>query len=72
VRRCQGGESADVRLDGVEWEGQSNPALAVPGRDGCGDSVAAAGQTDRAAPPESRTRSAAAGAGEDAAQHLDL
>src|SRR5260370_15815536 len=57
-------------MDGVEGEGQSPPPRAVPGRDGCGDSVAAAGQADRAALPQSRTRSPAAGTGEDAADLL--
>src|SRR5271169_1144363 len=68
--RCGDGESADVRIDGVEWEGQSHPARAVPGRDGCGDSMAAAAPVDRAALPQSRTRSPAAGTGEDATDLL--
>src|ERR1700686_2258143 len=56
----------------IEWsgKGKSNPARAVPGRDGCSDSLAAAGPADRAALPESRTRTAAAGTGEDVADLL--
>ena len=65
------GNSADVCIAGVEWEGQSHAARAVPGRDGCGDSMVAAGQADRTALPQSRPRSPAAGTGEDAADFPD-
>ena len=68
--RCRDGESAEVGIAGVGWEGQSDAARAVAERDGCGDSVAAAGPADRAALPQSRPRSPTAGTGADAAELL--
>src|SRR5208282_4942949 len=56
-------------LVGVEWQGQSHPARAVPGRDGCGDSVDPTAGADRAALPQGGQRPPTAGTGEDAA-HL--
>src|ERR1019366_6824392 len=67
MRRCGDGWATDVRIDGVEWEGQSHPARAVSGRDGRGDSVSAADCADRTALSQGRTGSPAAGTGEDAA-----
>src|ERR1700719_3787485 len=51
-------------------KGKSNPARAVPGRDGCGDSVDAADCADQPALPQGGTGPTAAGIGEDAADLL--
>ena len=62
-------EQADLRVVGLEGEGQGDAARTFSGGDGRGDSVGAAVGADRAALPQSGQWPPAAGTGEDAA-HL--